>query len=140
MEHEPSNAYDHHAVALKKRLPGHISDSVVGHLPKELSRFVRFILQHGASGSAKVLDTHHRRSPLVQGGLEIPIQVTVTMPNSDKNELAMKRFQELVNERYKEPVNGNFEDATRVILERLKDVDDEDSDDSDLDLDVELAS
>ena len=35
------------------------------------------IILHGAKVTAMVMDTHHRRSPLVQGGLEIPIQVTV---------------------------------------------------------------
>ena len=92
VEHEASNTYDQHAIALKKRLPGRITNSVVGHVPKELSRFVHFILLHGASATAKVVGTHHRRSPLVQGGLEIPIEVTVVMPNSDKNELAIKMF------------------------------------------------
>lgn len=66
---------------------------------------------HGASASAKVVDTHYRRSPLGQGGLEIPIDVTVEMPNSEKNEQAIKMFQELVTEKYKEPVNDKFEDA-----------------------------
>ena len=29
------------------------------------------------------------------------------------------RYEELVNKRYKEPENGNFEDATREILEAV---------------------
>ena len=33
---------------------------------------------------------HHQRSPLVQGGLEIPIEVTIGMDQSEVNELAMK--------------------------------------------------
>ena len=37
----------------------------------------------------KVLDTHHCRLLLVQGGLEIPIQVMVTIEYSTKNNDAM---------------------------------------------------
>ena len=50
-----ANVYDQYAVALKKRLPGQISLSVVGHLPKELSCFVHYILYHGAKASARVM-------------------------------------------------------------------------------------
>ena len=96
VEHKISNMYDQYAIALKKRLPGRITDSVVGNMLKELSRIIYFIMLHGASVSAKVIDTHHRRSPLLQGGLEIRVEVTVEMPSSGKNELAIKIFQELV--------------------------------------------
>ena len=51
--------------------------SVVGHLPKEVSRYNYYIVSHGAKVTALVMDTLHQRSPLVQGGLEIPIQVAV---------------------------------------------------------------
>ena len=40
---------------------------------------------YGATITVKVLDTHHHRSLLVQGGLEIPIQDTVTMEYSTRN-------------------------------------------------------
>ena len=108
---------------------------MVGHLPKELSQFVLFIILHGASASVKVVETHYRRSPFVQGGLEIPIDVTVEMPNCEKNELAIKMFQELVTEKYKEPVNEKFEDATSTILARLRGNED-DSGSSDENFDV----
>ena len=73
-------------------------------------------------------------------GLEIPIKVTVTMPYSPANKEAMMklvrrsrpftdytsammkyeaRYEEFVNKRYKEPEDGNFEDATREILEAV---------------------
>ena len=38
-----------------------------------------------AKVTAMVMDTHHRRLPLVQGGLKIPIQVTVEMDWTEKN-------------------------------------------------------
>ena len=69
--------------------------------------------------SAKVVDTQHRRSPLVQGGLEIPVEVTIAMECSDKNQLYIKKYESLVSEKYKEPVEGRFEAATADILRRI---------------------
>ena len=71
---------------------------------------------HGASLSEKVINTHHRKSPLVHGGLEIPVEVAVEMPSSEKNELGIKTFQELVMKKYKEPVDNKFENTTSAIL------------------------
>ena len=56
-------------------LPGTLVASIVGHIPKEISRYTRHIVEHGASVDAFVLATHHRPSPLIQGGLEIPFKV-----------------------------------------------------------------
>ena len=46
-------------------------------------RYTYYIILHSAKVTAMVMDTHHRRSPLVQGGLEIPIQVIVEMDLTD---------------------------------------------------------
>ena len=43
---------------------------------------------------------HYRRSPLVQGGIEIPCAVTVSMPGTVINQLLMERLVETL---YKEP-------------------------------------
>mgnify|MGYP001795252323 CR=1 FL=1 len=51
---------------------------------------------------------HHRRSPLVQGGLEILVKVTVRMETSTENSQAMERFKELVHHYFKELVNGQL--------------------------------
>ena len=130
-KHEDSNIHDPYAIACTKRMPGHLLPSVVGHLPKEIARIIRFIILHGARVTAKVVDTHHRRSPLVQGGLEIPVEVTIAMDFTSKNEVAIKKCESLVKEKYKEPVQGKFEDVTAAILERLKS-DSENSDDSEM--------
>jgi len=45
---------------------------------------------YDATVAIKVLDTHHCRLLLVQGGLEIPIQVTVTIEYSTKNNIIMQ--------------------------------------------------
>jgi len=75
---------------------------------------------YGAIVTVKVIDVHHRRSPLVQGELEIPIQVTVKMTCSAENKDAMATYEELIHKQYKEPVDGIFEDVTREVLKHLE--------------------
>ncbi len=45
--------------------------------------------------------------------------VTVTMNSTPENKQAMKKYEELINHPHKKPVNGQFEDITSEILERL---------------------
>ena len=52
---------------------------------------------------------------LVQGGLEIPIKVTVTMKNTPEKKQALKKYKELINHLYKEPVDGQFKDVTLQV-------------------------
>ena len=134
--HEASNPHDQYAIACMKILPGGLFESVVGHLPKEVSRFTRFIILHGARVSAKIVAVNHRRSPLVQGGLEIPVEVTVEMDFSEDNKISILKYEALVNERYKEPIDGKFEDATQSILEDLKLASDEEDSGSELELEI----
>ena len=61
-------------------------------------------------------DVHHRRSPLIQGGLEIPIEVTVGMETSDQNKQALELCRKSVQMKYAEPINGEYEDFTDRIL------------------------
>ncbi len=98
-----------------KILPGGLTESVVGHLPKEVARFTHFILLHGARVAARVVGVQYRRSPLVQGGLEIPIKVTMEMDLTERNKLSIEKYEALVKERYKEPVEGKFEAAKPQI-------------------------
>ena len=52
---------------------------------------------------SKLTSTHYRRSPLVQGGIEIPCVVTVSMPGTVINQLLMERYKQLVETLYTEP-------------------------------------
>ena len=83
-----------------------------------------------------LVDIHHRRSPLVQGGLEIPIQVTVEMELTKKNRQCLNKYETLVGEKYEEPVDGKFEDATDSIQQRLKEPEDQEDTGDDMDLDL----
>ena len=60
---------------------------MVGHLPREISRFTYFLIMHGTRVSCKVMEMHYRRSPHIQGSLEIPVEVTVEMDISEENVL-----------------------------------------------------
>ena len=88
-----------------------------------------FIMLHSAIVVVKILDTHHCRLPLVQGGLEIPIQVIVKMDNSPQNKDALFKYESLVEQYYKEPVDGKFEDVTATVLKDLGSDADEETDD-----------
>ena len=47
------------------------SKRTIGHLPVEISRATKFLLDWGSEVIIKLTETHYRRSPLVQGRLEI---------------------------------------------------------------------
>ena len=51
--------------------------SIVGHIPREIPRFCYFFVNHGGLLRGNVSDTKYRRSPLPQGGLEIPMTLSV---------------------------------------------------------------
>ena len=95
-QHESHNAYDRYTIAVLKLLPGTIRPAVVGHFLREISRFTYYIIIHGGRVSCQVIDVNYRRSPLVQGGLEIPIQVTVDMDAGENNLQALKKYEYLV--------------------------------------------
>ena len=126
--HERNNIHDRYAIAAIKLLPGTIAPSIIGHLPKEISRLTYFIINRGATVRCRVISEHHRRSPLIQGGLEIPVEVVVEMPVEDSNAQTMQKYESLVQKAYKEPASntGMFEDATEDILKELFSSSDED--------------
>ena len=84
----------------------------MGHLPREISRPTKFWLDRGAEIVAEMESSHYRRSPLIQGGLEIRCKVSVTLPGTIKNHMLLDRYKELVNKFYCVPKNevivGNF--------------------------------
>ena len=97
--HEEGNTFDRFAIKVCKK----DKNEIVGHLPMEISRVTKFLLDRGANVSAKLRSTHYRRSPLVQGGIEIPCVVTVSMPGTVIKQLLMERYKQLVETLYTEP-------------------------------------
>ena len=110
--YERNNCYDdRYAIAATKRLLGRLADSTVGHLPREISRATRFFLLRGGVVCAKVIEKNHRRSPLVQGGLKIPVQVTAEMDLTERNEAILEKYDQIVVSNYIEPgMDDNFDD------------------------------
>ena len=116
---EVNNPHDRYAVAAIRETVSRLTPVVLGHLPREISRFTRFIILHGATLKVKVSDTKYGRSPLIQGGLEIPIEVEVHVENSSENQQALSKYTTLIAENYHEPVNGKYVDVTPDILKAL---------------------
>ena len=84
----------------------------MGHLPREISRPTNFLLDRGAKIVPEIERSHYRRSPLIEGGLEIRCKVSVTLPGTIKNHMLLDRYKEIVNKLYYQPKNeviiGNF--------------------------------
>ena len=74
-EHEKNNPNEIFSMKVFKPNSGEI----VGYLPMEISRITKFIEDRGANVSLKIRGRHYRRSPLVQDGLEVSCDVTITM-------------------------------------------------------------
>ena len=52
-----SNPHDVYAIAAKKRLPGFLPESIVGHLPREVSRTTHYFMVEGYP--VDLLGDHH---------------------------------------------------------------------------------
>ena len=115
--HARKNLFDHYAVAAMKRLSGQLADCTIGNLPREISRIIRFFLLKGGVVSVEIVDKNYRRSPLVQGGLEIPVKLIAEINSSQKNEAIMERLKQLISENYREPdVDGMCRYSCGIIL------------------------
>ena len=111
--------YNPNVMAVTILLPGILVTSIVGHIPKEISRYTRYIVEHGASVDAFVHATHHRPSSLIQGGLEIPIKLVVKLTDNEVNSAKLQKYRKIVDEYYREPVDGKFADDTERILKLI---------------------
>ena len=80
-EREHMNAEDRFVIAVRERSGAGADEDadnrpIVGHLPRELSKELWYFLLHGGVLECKVTG-RRQRSPLEQGGLEIPCRVTL---------------------------------------------------------------
>ena len=53
------------------------ASDVMGHIPREISRFCNFFLNYGGALERRVRDNRYRRLSIPQYGLEIPIALIV---------------------------------------------------------------
>ena len=68
-----------------------------------MSHVTKFLLDRGAAAYAELTSTHYRRSPIMQGGLEIPCKITVKLHGTVKNHMLLDRYRQLVNSLYCKP-------------------------------------
>ena len=95
---EPNNAFDRFVIKVVQE-NGHI----VGHLPREISRVTKLYLDRGAKMNLELTSKHYRRSPLVQGGMEIACQCFVRMPATLRNVKITEKYLQLVKVLYTDP-------------------------------------
>ena len=75
----------------------------------EISHPTKYILQGGAKVVTMLSSANYRRSPLVQGGLEIPCSVMIFIPETLKNKEIIKMYKDMVDVLYSEP------DGSKVV-------------------------
>ena len=106
--HEQGNDFDFFSIKTCTQN----DNKTVGHLPREISRPTKFLIDRGARVTAEIISSHYRKSPLLQGGLEVRCKVSVSMPGTIKNHMLLDRYRELVEQLYCEPkeevIIGNF--------------------------------
>ena len=84
---------------------------LIGHIPRELSRFCKFFIDYGGKPEAIVRCTKFRRSPL----LEIP--VTLLIFKGDSSDNVYSKMQEFVANNYIEPENISLTDKKKDDLD-----------------------
>ena len=97
--HEVDNFYSYSAIKTCESAIG----KIVGHLLMGISCPTKFLLQWGAVIKTKFSSTIYRKSPLVQGVLEIPYEVSVSVPATLKNKQITEKFKYMVDVLYDEP-------------------------------------
>ena len=107
--HKEDNPY--HILSIKVCKPD--SHQIVGYLPMEISRITKFIVDRGTKCTLKLSGIHCRRSPLVQGGLEVLCEMTSGTIGSVVNHLLLTRYESLLKELYIEP---KYEKIVRTFL------------------------
>ena len=82
----------------------------------EISRVMKYFMDKGAIAVAQLMGVHYRRSPLIQGGLEILFKITVTISRTVSNLFCMEKYKDIVTDYYIEPKSeetmGSFIQAT----------------------------
>ena len=87
---EHNNPHDRFSVAMMK------GELTVGHIPKEISKVCWFFLYKGRTICCTVKDKR-RRSSIEQGSLEVPCELTFSIPNRTKdNKTIMSKLRKLL--------------------------------------------
>ena len=90
---ESDNDFDRFVVTGKTLLPGKQAPLIAGHDPLELSQCIWYALWYGAIITTEVKDECPKRSPLVQGGLEILIEMSIIWNDAIKIKKDKKNYK-----------------------------------------------
>ena len=112
---EQNNKHDRFAVAGQARIPGKFGRVTVGHVPRELSRYIWHALLQGCKFDASVKNPYHKRSPLTQGGLEIELEVNVWWSDERKCKI-LETY--VTKDAY--PEHGYVDDSKAILNEIIE--------------------
>lgn len=102
IDQEVGNIHDPFAISLGAKIPGKLTDyEIIGHIPREISRFCHYFVNYGGKLEARVACTQYRPSPIPSGGLEIPILLIVKKGEST-NEV-FEKMEDFLRSFYIEP-------------------------------------
>ena len=73
---------------------------VVGHIPREISRFTKFYLNYVGRIEARVFFSQYKPSPIPSGGTEIPLVVKILI--SEEKSAILNHLQNLIDLNYEE--------------------------------------
>ena len=82
------------------RLKDKLVSAVIGHIPREISRFTKLFINYGGRIEAKVFSSQYKPSPIPSEGLEIPLVVKCLI--FEERSTILKHLQKLINLNYGE--------------------------------------
>ena len=92
---------DPYSVAWKLKTKDKLIPVVVGHIPREISRFVSFLMDYVGRMEGVVLSPEFKASPIPRGGLEIILRTRFTI--AEEKSKYLHHLKELIKDYY-EPV------------------------------------
>ena len=128
LKREENNKHDKFTVAGRVTMRGRFGWIIVGHIPREVSRYVWYSILEGAKYEVEVFKKEPIASPLLQGGLDIPIKVLVTLYSPENLSILMEKVKDV-----QYPIAGAYIDNSKEILKEL--VGDEMDENSDCEID-----
>ena len=91
---------------------------VVGHIPREISRFTKFFINYGGRIEAKVFSSQYTPSLIPSGGLEVSLVVNFLI--SEKKSAIIKHLQNLIDLNYEELTSMDTPQNEVIVEEELR--------------------
>ena len=89
---------DPYAIAWKLQKKDKLVPVVVGHIPREISRFVWYFIKYGGKNRSQVPSERPRLSPIPSGSLEILLMAKLTI--SDEKSRYLAHLKTLIERNY----------------------------------------